>query len=59
MEICVEKLMEAVDTRTADWSEYEDNALPHLVEQARSLVEYYERFVRMGIKRTEEDEELY
>lgn len=59
LEICVEKLMEAVDTRTADWNEYEDSALPHLVQQAQFLVALYDKFVKMDIKRVDEDEDEY
>jgi len=57
MEICVEKLMEAVDTSTADWSEYEAMALPDLVRQARTLVMLYDKFVTMKIEYGVEDDD--
>jgi len=56
LEICVEKLMDAVDTRTADWSEYEAMALPDLVRQARTLVMLYDKFVTMKIEYVAEDD---
>ena len=49
IQICVEKLKEAVQTRQIDWSEYETRALPLLVEQCELLVFYYNQFLNAKI----------
>jgi hypothetical protein len=60
LRICVENIQDAIDQGYADWSEYEQNNLPDLIETAQKLIDKYEKMERKNIKWIEDmtDEEV-